>query len=121
LAGGLLEPTPRNFAVWRNPVPGGVQIAQRGLRFRQTLLGGFFVPVKRLISIGLNAVSLEEHNREVVLGDALALLGCAPIPDRPFGEIARDTLTRAVHGRELKLGTGMPGFGGAAKPLTSLL
>src|SRR5436853_5857323 len=98
-----------------------MEIAQRRLRFRQALLGGFFVPLERLFDILVDAIALKQHHRQIVLGNALALLGCPPIPNRPLGEIARHALAGAIHGSELKLGAGMTCLGSAAKPLSSLV
>src|SRR4029077_1514337 len=68
------------------------------------------------IEIAGDAVAAEQHDREVVLRDALALLGCPAIPRSSLREVARDALSGAIHDAELELGPGMSRLGRAAEP-----
>src|SRR5439155_19482622 len=62
------------------------------------------------------AFAAEQHDGDIVLRRRLALLGRPAIPRGAFRQIARYAVAGAVHDPELKLRTGMPGLGRAAKP-----
>jgi len=68
----------------------------------------FSYHARRRINIAGDAVAAEQHDREVVLRDALALLGRPAVPCRSFSQIRVERRHGAMHDAELELGTGMP-------------
>jgi len=73
--------------------PAGVQqIAEHHLRLGQLLFGGLVAPGKGLFVVLLDPVAFGQHHREIVLRDAVALLGGAAIPFCRLRQIDGDAL-----------------------------
>src|SRR5437763_17113091 len=80
LARGFFEPAASLVMVDRDEPSGGVKIAERDLRLRDPLLRRPPVPFQTLFRIVRDPLALEQHDRQIVLRDALALLRRAAEP-----------------------------------------
>ncbi len=91
-----------------DPMAGAVKIAQLQLRFSKPLLRRGAAPAECPFGILGCTLALQQHDGEIVLRVAVALLGRAAVPFDRLGEIADDAGAGAVHCRQLELRASTP-------------
>src|SRR5690348_11592371 len=116
LRGSFLVPRPGSREICFDARPGAAKIAELELGYGQALLGGSVAPPERPFGVLRCTLALQQHDGEIVLRVAVALLSRAAVPFDGLGQIADDTSAGAVHCRQLGLRAGVAALGGLAEP-----
>ena len=72
---GLAVPESGRFKILIDTTSGSIEIAELELGFRQALLRRRAAPVESVANMGRGTLALKQHDREVILREAISLLG----------------------------------------------
>src|SRR5579863_3588092 len=100
--------------------PSGIKFAEQVLRLGDPLFSGLHTPLECRLVVSPNTVSVQQHDRNILLRVAMSLLGSALIPEDCLCRVLLNTLPSGIHHAHTKLRFGMTMVGGRRAPLDDL-